>query len=153
MGAFIIFLTLFFIQSGLQVGGEFEWFGFHLTLTSGFFGLLQKTAYATLLLTLLTVISVFFGQFVINLFAGLSGSVKGLSGSVNKSSSLVSGKVKWFKKDKGFGFIEMEDGTDIFVHFKSINVEGHKTLFKGQEVTFEVTQGEKGPQAENVTPL
>jgi len=68
-------------------------------------------------------------------------------------SELVSGVVKWFNDDKGFGFIEREDGVDVFVHFRAINSNGRKTLKDGQKVTFEVTQGPKGPSAENVTPL
>jgi CspA family cold shock protein len=68
-------------------------------------------------------------------------------------SDLVSGVVKWFNDDKGYGFIEREGGADVFVHFRAINGSGRKTLKEGQSVTFEVTQGQKGPQAENVTPL
>ena len=61
------------------------------------------------------------------------------------------GKVKWFSNVKGFGFIEKEGGgQDIFVHYASIQSEGYKTLEGGEEVTFDVTQGEKGPQAANV---
>ena len=68
-------------------------------------------------------------------------------------SDLVSGVVKWFNDDKGYGFIEREGGADVFVHFRAINGTGRRTLKEGQKVTFEVTQGQKGPQAENVTPL
>jgi len=61
------------------------------------------------------------------------------------------GKVKWFNDSKGFGFIEMEEGgQDIFVHFSAIEGEGYKSLTEGQEVTFEVTKGEKGLQAQHV---
>lgn len=63
------------------------------------------------------------------------------------------GTVKWFNADKGFGFIEQENGPDVFVHFRSIVGEGFKTLNEGQRVQFEVTQGQKGPQAERVTPV
>ena len=63
------------------------------------------------------------------------------------------GTVKWFNADKGFGFIEQENGPDVFVHFRSIVGEGFKTLSEGQRVQFEVTQGQKGPQAEKVTPV
>lgn len=63
------------------------------------------------------------------------------------------GTVKWFNADKGFGFIEQENGPDVFVHFRSIVGEGFKTLNEGQRVQFEVTQGQKGPQAEKVTPI
>ena len=63
---------------------------------------------------------------------------------------MARGKVKWFNENKGYGFIEQEDGTDVFVHFSAISQEGFKTLSEGEEVEFEVTQGEKGPQAVNV---
>ena len=68
-------------------------------------------------------------------------------------SQLISGTVKWFNEDKGFGFIEREGGKDVFVPFRAITGTGRRTLVEGQKVTFEVTQGQKGPQAENVTPL
>ncbi len=68
-------------------------------------------------------------------------------------SDLVEGTVKWFNDEKGFGFIEQQEGKDVFVHFSAINGAGRKTLREGQKVTMEVTQGQKGPQAENVTPL
>jgi cold shock protein len=64
----------------------------------------------------------------------------------------VSGKVKWFNNEKGFGFIEQENGQDVFVHHTAIQVDGYKTLNEGQAVTMEVTQGQKGLQAENVIP-
>ena len=67
--------------------------------------------------------------------------------------SSSTGTVKWFNADKGYGFIEQEDGPDVFVHFRSIIGEGFKSLNEGQRVQFDVTQGQKGPQAENVTPL
>jgi len=69
------------------------------------------------------------------------------------SEQLVSGVVKWFNDDKGYGFIEREGGPDVFVHFRAINGSGRRTLKEGQSVTFEVTQGQKGPQADNVTPV
>ena len=71
-------------------------------------------------------------------------------------AALVNGTVKWFNDDKGFGFIEQEDGgKDVFVHFRQINSNGSSrvSLNEGQKVTFEVGEGEKGPQAENVTAL
>ena len=68
-------------------------------------------------------------------------------------SDLVEGTVKWFNDEKGFGFIEQEGGKDVFVHFSAINGSGRRTLNEGLIVTMEVTQGQKGPQAENVTPL
>ena len=64
----------------------------------------------------------------------------------------MQGRVKWFNADKGFGFIEREDdGEDVFVHFSAIKMEGYKSLEEGQKVQFDVTQGQRGPQAENVT--
>ncbi len=60
------------------------------------------------------------------------------------------GTVKWFNAEKGYGFITGEDGNDVFVHFSAIQGEGFKTLDEGQEVTFEVEQGQRGPQATNV---
>lgn len=68
------------------------------------------------------------------------------------SENRVSGKVKWFNNEKGFGFIEQENGQDVFVHHTAIMVDGYKTLNEGQSVTMEVTQGQKGLQAENVIP-
>lgn len=67
--------------------------------------------------------------------------------------SKTKGTVKWFNETKGFGFIEREDGPDVFVHFSAIQGEGFKTLADGQKVEFNVTNGQKGPQAENVVPL
>ena len=61
------------------------------------------------------------------------------------------GKVKWFNAQKGFGFIAAEDGTDVFVHFSAIAMDGFKTLDEGMDVQFEVVEGAKGPQAANVT--
>lgn len=63
---------------------------------------------------------------------------------------MAKGVVKWFNDSKGFGFIEQENGEDVFVHFSSIQGEGFKTLAEGQAVTFDIIQGAKGPQAANV---
>lgn len=63
----------------------------------------------------------------------------------------TTGRVKWFDEKKGFGFIEREDGDDVFVHFRAIQSQGYKTLAEGQQVQFEVEDGQKGPQAVNVT--
>jgi CspA family cold shock protein len=68
-------------------------------------------------------------------------------------SEQVEGTVKWFNDEKGFGFIEREGGKDVFVHFSAITTDGRKTLHEGQKVSMQVTQGDKGPQAENVTRL
>lgn len=66
---------------------------------------------------------------------------------------MMAGKVKWFNADKGFGFIEREDGDDVFVHFSAIQAEGFKTLDDGQDVEFEIVEGNRGPQAANVVKL
>ncbi len=67
--------------------------------------------------------------------------------------STTTGTVKWFNESKGFGFIEQESGPDVFAHFRAIQGTGFKTLIEGQKVQFEVTQGQKGPQAENIVVL
>ncbi len=66
---------------------------------------------------------------------------------------MENGKVKWFNRTKGFGFIERESGADVFVHFSAIQAEGFKVLDEGDEVEFEVVEGPKGPQAANVKKL
>lgn len=63
------------------------------------------------------------------------------------------GKVKWFNAEKGFGFIEREEGSDVFVHFSAIQAEGFKNLEEGQTVEFEIVEGPRGPQAANVVKL
>ena len=68
-------------------------------------------------------------------------------------SEQVEGTVKWFNDEKGFGFIEQEGGPDVFVHFSAIKGDGFKTLSDGQKVEFTISQGQKGPQAENVVPV
>jgi CspA family cold shock protein len=67
--------------------------------------------------------------------------------------SKVTGTVKWFNDSKGFGFIEQEEGPDVFVHFSAIQGDGFKSLAEGQKVEFTVTDGQKGPQAEDVVPV
>ncbi|HEY5715277.1 MAG: CspA family cold shock protein [Psychromonas sp.] len=67
--------------------------------------------------------------------------------------STTTGTVKWFNESKGFGFIEQENGPDVFAHFSAISSTGFKTLTEGQKVQFTVTQGQKGPQAENIVAL
>ncbi len=66
---------------------------------------------------------------------------------------MQNGKVKWFNNEKGFGFIEVEGGDDVFVHFSAITGEGFKSLEEGDEVSFEIVEGNRGPQAANVTKL
>jgi CspA family cold shock protein len=63
---------------------------------------------------------------------------------------LAVGKVKWFSEKKGYGFIEQENGQDLFVHFSSINMPGFKTLSEGEEVTFDIEESDRGPVAKNV---
>ncbi|GFO71899.1 cold-shock protein [Methyloprofundus sp.] len=67
--------------------------------------------------------------------------------------STTTGTVKWFNEAKGFGFIEQESGPDVFAHFSAISGSGFKTLAEGQKVEFTVTQGDKGPQAEDIVAL
>ena len=66
---------------------------------------------------------------------------------------MAQGTVKWFNPEKGFGFISREDGDDVFVHHTAIVGDGYRSLDEGQKVSFDVTQGKKGPQASNVTKL
>lgn len=65
----------------------------------------------------------------------------------------MKGKVKWFNKERGFGFIEREEGDDVFVHYSAIQEDGFKTLMEGQDVEFDIVEGPKGPQASNVVKL
>ena len=146
LGYFLFIFLWLLVTGDIHGGVELTILGIHLPLMDGILGFILKGLYLVIAMTLVSILSLTLGQFVLGLF-------KPSGRSVSSSDVVNSGKVKWFKNDKGFGFIEMEDGTDIFVHFKSIKVDGHKTLFKGQEVTFNVTQSEKGPQAENVVPV
>ena len=66
---------------------------------------------------------------------------------------MINGNVKWFSDRKGYGFIEQEDGPDVFVHHSGINASGFKSLNEGDRVTFEIVQGDKGPSATNVTVI
>ncbi len=66
---------------------------------------------------------------------------------------MPAGKVKWFNESKGYGFIEWEDGKDVFVHYSAIQGDGFKTLREGEDVTFEVVEGPKGPSASNVVKV
>ncbi|MCC3868199.1 cold-shock protein [Terrisporobacter mayombei] len=66
---------------------------------------------------------------------------------------MTNGIVKWFNNDKGFGFISVEGGDDVFAHFSAIQTDGYKTLEEGQKVSFEIVKGARGPQAENITIL
>jgi CspA family cold shock protein len=66
---------------------------------------------------------------------------------------MVQGSVKWFNDSKGYGFIEQENGPDVFVHFSAIQTEGFKTLYEGDKVEFEISEGPKGPQASNVVKI
>lgn len=68
-------------------------------------------------------------------------------------SNTVTGTVKWFNETKGFGFIQQENGPDVFAHFSNIKADGFRTLAEGQKVEFRVTQGQKGPQAEEIIPV
>jgi len=70
-----------------------------------------------------------------------------------KIMSTTTGTVKWFNEAKGFGFIAQENGPDVFAHFSAIQGDGFRTLVEGQKVQFEITQGQKGPQASNIVPL
>ena len=70
---------------------------------------------------------------------------------IMKGMFLMQGKVKWFNAEKGYGFIESEDGKDVFVHFSAIQSDGFKSLDEGQSVEFDIVEGARGPQAANVT--
>src|SRR5436853_7523200 len=85
------------------------------------------------------------------ILARLSGPTAIVPGTiVRRNTAMLNGKVKWFNDAKGYGFIETNEGKDIFVHYSAIQKDGFKTLAEGQSVTFEVVEGAKGPQAANV---
>jgi CspA family cold shock protein len=67
--------------------------------------------------------------------------------------AMARGKVKWFDPQKGYGFIELEGSKDVFVHYSAIRIQGFKTLQEGQEVQFDLLEGDKGPHADNVSPV
>jgi CspA family cold shock protein len=73
-----------------------------------------------------------------------------MNGSEEEKVARIRGKVKWFNNAKGFGFIGRDDGPDVFVHYSAISSEGYKSLQEGDDVEFEIVQGQKGPQADNV---
>jgi len=81
---------------------------------------------------------------------GTKKSVQNVQKDANSDNSRESGTVKWFNTSKGFGFITRDAGDDVFVHFRSIRGQGHRTLFEGQRVEFNITEGDKGLQAEDV---
>jgi CspA family cold shock protein len=70
-----------------------------------------------------------------------------------KEDSLAQGTVKWFSNEKGYGFIQRDEGDDVFVHHSAVEMEGYRSLTEGQRVEFEVVQGDKGLQASNVKPV
>ena len=95
--------------------------------------------------------------FVVSIASALASSNTGRKNSrinqpnpQNSDNSRETGTVKWFNTNKGFGFITRENGDDVFVHFRSIQGQGHRTLSEGQRVEFSITEGEKGLQAEDV---
>jgi CspA family cold shock protein len=80
--------------------------------------------------------------------------VRAQHGSTEGEQEMAQGTVKWFNSEKGFGFIAPDDGSkDVFVHYSAISTSGYKTLDENQRVEFDTTQGQKGPQAENVRPV
>jgi CspA family cold shock protein len=91
-----------------------------------------------------------FGGFLLSVIVRIR--LKGLF-KKRRMQTMSEGKVKWFNEQKGFGFIEKDEGGDVFVHHSAIQAVGFKTLAEGQRVSFEVKQGPKGPAAENVKPL
>jgi len=72
---------------------------------------------------------------------------------VKGGAKMATGSVKWFNEKKGYGFISPDEGEDVFVHYSEIQGNGFRTLYEGQQVQFEITEGRKGPQATNVVPI
>ena len=95
---------------------------------------------------------IFAGSLVSGMGASPSGEQGAEAGQSDDSnySNRESGAVKWFNASKGFGFITRDDGTDVFVHYRSIRGEGRRTLYEGQQVRFDTSEGEKGLQADDV---
>ncbi len=77
--------------------------------------------------------------------------IKGSKIKISEVNNMAQGTVKWFNADKGFGFITTDEGVDVFAHFSQINKDGFKTLAEGEKVEFDVVEGAKGPQAENIS--
>jgi CspA family cold shock protein len=73
--------------------------------------------------------------------------------NVDREHNVAQGTVKWFNAEKGYGFIAVDNGPDVFVHYSAIQVDGYKSLDEGQRVEFEISQGQKGPQADAVRPV
>jgi cold shock protein len=98
----------------------------------------------------------YFGVALLSAFGTLAANSPGKAvhgAPARAAGNRETGHVKWFNAGKGFGFITRDNGEDVFVHFRSINGNGHRVLRDGQRVEFAVTQGSKGPQAEDVTAL
>ena len=103
---------------------------------------------------LMTLAILFFASTLITALVSTNADTKKQQNNVqitaNSDKSRESGTVKWFNTSKGFGFITRDTGDDVFVHFRSIRGQGHRTLIEGQRVEFDVTEGDKGLQAEDV---
>jgi len=87
---------------------------------------------------------------LVSTYTGSKNKMNYVRNTANSDNSRESGTVKWFNTSKGFGFITRDNGDDVFVHFRSIRGQGHRTLFEGQRVEFDITEGDKGLQAEDV---
>ena len=102
--------------------------------------------------TVLFFVLIFTGGLVATITGSSSGHLGAEAGQLDDSnySTRETGAVKWFNASKGFGFITRDDGTDVFVHYRSIRGEGRRTLYEGQQVRFDTSEGEKGLQADDV---